>query len=40
MKKEILKREDRLPTFIPCEQPLLDEAEATLAASNNEKDAS
>ena len=32
MKKEILKREDRLPTFIPCEQPLLDEAEATLAA--------
>ena len=35
MQKEILEREDRLPTSIPCEPSLLDEAKATLAASNN-----
>ena len=35
MQKETLEREDRLPTSIPCEPSLLDEAEATLAASNN-----
>ena len=40
MKKKTLEREDRLPTSIPCEPSLLDEAKATLAASNNEKDAS
>ena len=38
--KKTLEREDRLPTSIPCEPSLLDEAKATLAASNNEKDAS
>jgi len=35
MEKETLEREDRLPTSIPCEPSLLDEVEATLAASNN-----
>ena len=35
MQKETLEREDRLPTSIPCEPSLLDEAEATLAAPNN-----
>ena len=35
MKKETLEREDRLPSSIPCDPSLLDEAEATLAASNN-----
>ncbi|XP_066324288.1 uncharacterized protein [Miscanthus floridulus] len=32
MKKETLEREDRLPSSIPCNPSLLDEAEATLAA--------
>jgi len=32
MKKETLEREDRLPSSIPCDPSLLDEAEATLAA--------
>jgi len=31
MKKETLEREDRLPSSIPCDPSLLDEAEATLA---------
>ena len=35
MKKETLEREDRLPTSISCEPSLLDDSEATLAASNN-----
>nr|AAL34940.1 Unknown protein [Oryza sativa]AAP51884.1 transposon protein, putative, Mariner sub-class [Oryza sativa Japonica Group] len=34
MKKGTLEREDRLPTSIHCQPSLLDEAEATLAASN------
>ena len=32
MKKETLEREDRLPSSIPCDPSLLDEAEATLAS--------
>ena len=32
MKKETLEREDRLPSCIPCDPSLLDEAKATLAA--------
>ena len=32
MKKDTLEREDRLPTFIPCDPSLLNLAEATLAA--------
>jgi hypothetical protein len=35
MQKETLEREDRLPTSIPYDPSLLDEAEATLAAANN-----
>ena len=35
MEKETLEREDRLPTSIPYEPSLLDEVDATLAASNN-----
>jgi hypothetical protein len=30
--KKTLEREDRLPSSIPCDLSLLDEAEATLAA--------
>jgi len=32
MKKETLEREDRLPTFIPCDPFLLHKDEATFAA--------
>jgi hypothetical protein len=35
MQNETLEREDRLPTSIPCDPSLLDEAEATIAAANN-----
>jgi hypothetical protein len=31
MRKETLERQDRLPTSIPCDPSLLDEAEAILA---------
>jgi hypothetical protein len=34
MQKEKLEKEDRLPLQIPCEASLLDEAIASLAASN------
>jgi hypothetical protein len=32
MRKETLERQDRLPTSIPCDPSLLDEAEAILVA--------